>query len=172
MSIINILNELDTSIIDLSEIKNFLRIDFDEDDNLLNRLLKSAIKQCELYISRSITQKTYRLSLYNRVGKFINLLYFPVTNVTSIDIIDKNNNTIKFKNYTFDQISNKVTLNNIPTNFYRIDITYEAGYTKIPDDIKQALLFHVAKMYDDKIGYSPIPKASLNIYKNYKIIRM
>lgn len=172
MSIINILNELDTSIIDLSEIKNFLRIDFDEDDNLLNRLLKSAIKQCELYISRSITQKTYRLSLYNRVGKFINLLYFPVTNVTSIDIIDKNNNTVKFKNYTFDQISNKVILNNIPTNFYRIDITYEAGYTKIPDDIKQALLFHVAKMYDDKIGYSPIPKASLNIYKNYKIIRM
>lgn len=171
MSIINILSETDSEIINLSEIKNFLRIDFEDDDNLLKRLLKSAIKRCELYISQSLNLKTYQLSLY-KIDKEIKLIYPPIINITSINIVDKNNNSIEFKNYIFDKISNKIIFNNIPSNFYRVDIIYEAGYTEVPDDLKQALLFHISKMYEDKNGYSPIPKASLNIYRNYRTIRI
>ena len=171
MSIINILSEVNNDIISLSEIKNFLRIDFEDDDDLLKRLLKSAIRRCELYISQSLNSKTYQLSLY-KIDKEIKLMYLPITNVTLINIIDKNNKSIEFKNYMFDKISNKIIFNNIPSNFYRIDIIYEAGYVEVPDDLKQALLFHISKMYEDKNGYSPIPKASLNIYRNYRTIRI
>lgn len=171
MSTINVLDEANSEIISLSEIKNFLRIDFDDDNDLLIRLLKSALKICELYISQTLNPKVYQLSLY-KIGREINLLYPPVIDVLSINIVNKNNDCLEYKNYMFDKISNKITLNNIPFDFYRIDIVYKAGYTLVPDDLKQAILFHISKMYDDKTGYSPIPKASLNIYKNYKTIRI
>lgn len=172
MSIINILTEQDANIIDLAEIKNFLRIDFDDDDNLLRELLKTAVKQCELYISKSLSEKNYKLSVYECATNTLNLPYPPVISVNSITIIDKYNNNIEYTNYLLDTISNKIIFRNLPNNFYRIDIIYTSGYTKIPDDIKQGILFHISKMYEDKVGYSPIPKASLGIYKNYKTMRI
>ncbi len=172
MSIINILTEQDANIIDLAEIKNFLRIDFDDDDNLLKELLKTAVKQCELYISKSLSEKNYKLSVYECATNTLNLPYPPVISVNSITIIDKYNNNIEYTNYLLDTISNKIIFRNLPNNFYRIDIIYTSGYTKIPDDIKQGILFHISKMYEDKVGYSPIPKASLGIYKNYKTMRI
>lgn len=173
MSIINVLSEKDTDVIKLTEIKNFLRIDFDDDDNLLKELLKSAIKQCELYISKSLVQKIYKFSIYNSINNnLVELPYPPIISIESVSIIDKNNNSINYINYLLDTISNTIIFNVLPSNFYRIDITYKSGYAEIPDDIKQGLLFHISKMYEDKVGYSPIPKASLNIYRNYKIIRI
>ena len=172
MSIINVLTEQDANIIDLAEIKNFLRIDFDDDDNLLRELLKTAVKQCELYISKSLSEKNYKLSVYECATNTLNLPYPPVISVNSITIIDKYNNNIEYTNYLLDTISNKIIFRNLPNNFYRIDIIYTSGYTKIPDDIKQGILFHISKMYEDKVGYSPIPKASLGIYKNYKTMRI
>lgn len=172
MSIINVLTEQDANIIDLAEIKNFLRIDFDDDDNLLKELLKTAVKQCELYISKSLSEKNYKLSVYECTTNTLNLPYPPVISVNSITIIDKYNNNIEYTNYLLDTISNKIIFRNLPSNFYRIDIIYTSGYTKIPDDIKQGILFHISKMYEDKVGYSPIPKASLGIYKNYKTMRI
>ena len=172
MSIINISEEQDINIMDLAEIKNFLRIDFDNDDNLLKELLKSAIRQCELYTSKSLYQKTYKFSTYKNVTNILNLPYSPLISITSVNIIDKNNNSIEYINYTLDTISSSIIFKSLPNDFYRIDITYKSGYTQLPNDIKQGLLFHISKMYEDKVGYSPIPKASLNIYRNYRTIRI
>lgn len=175
MSIINISSEETNTILSIDEIKNFLRIDFNDDDNLLKKALNTATKQCELRISRTLVQKTYILSSYDPIkDNKIDLEYDPIKSITKIEVIDKEGNTkeLSTSSYRLDKTRNCVYFLNIPTNYYKIDITYIAGYEVVPEDLKQALLFHIAKIYEDKSGYYPIPKASSNIYKNYKKIRL
>lgn len=66
----------------------------------------------------------------------------------------------------------KLYLKTSQTIFYRIDIIYNAHEENLAEDIKQGILFHTAKIFEDKLGYSPIPRASYNIYKQYKSKRL
>ncbi len=176
MSTIKIIKESDILPMDLAEIKQFLKIDFDDEneDNIIKRSFKSAIKQCELSIGRTIIEKLYQYSFYNRIENYIKLIYGPVKNIENIKIIKKNNmeKIIDNKDYFFDNISDKIFFNNIPTDYYRLDVIYTAGTEQITEDLKQAILFHTTKIYEDKTGYSPIPRASYNIYKRYKTQRL
>ena len=56
-------------------------------------------------------------------------------------------------------------------NFYKLDINYKVDYITVPDDLRQRLLFYIAKIYEDKTGFYPIPKVSNNIYKFYQKIK-
>ncbi len=177
MSTIKIIKESDILPMELPEIKQFLKIDYDDEneDNVIKRSFKSAIKQCELLIGQSIVEKQYQYSFYNKISEFIKLIYGPVKNVENIKIIKKNNmeKIVDDKSYFFDDISDKIFFkNSTPTDYYRLDIIYNAGITQITEDLKQAILFHTTKIYEDKGGYSPIPKASYNIYKRYKTQRL
>ena len=65
MSIIKVISEETNSILSLEEIKNFLRIDFNDDDVLLQKALNTATRQCELKIGQTLNPKTYLMSIYN-----------------------------------------------------------------------------------------------------------
>lgn len=174
MSIIKVISEEINSILSLDEIKNFLRIDFDDDDTLLQKALNTATRQCELKIGQTLGLKTYLMSIYNPLtSSKIKLKYGPIISVEKIEYIDNNEivSVISNSNYKFNLDLAFVNFLNIPINFYKLDITYKAGYTNVPDDLKQGLLFHIAKIYEDKTGFYPIPKASNNIYKFYQKIK-
>ncbi len=174
MAIIKILEEGDNLPIDLEDIKLFLKVDYDDEDALILRTFKTAIKQCELSIGRSILKKKYQYSFYSAIENNIKLLYGPVINIENIKIITNNNEEklLNTDNYNLDRVSDKITFKNKPGNFYRIDIIYNACEENIAEDIKQGILFHTAKIFEDKLGYSPIPRASYNIYKQYKSKRL
>lgn len=174
MSIINIINEEENNILSIDEIKNFLRIDFDNDDKLLSKALNTATKQCELCISKTLNKKTYVYSTFNEVKEKICLQFEPIISIEKIEIVNtKNIKTVMNEtNYIFDKVLNAVIFKNVPTNFFRLDITYKAGFEIVTDDLKQGLLYHIAKLYEDKTGFYPIPKASNLIYKNYKKIKL
>ena len=57
-----------------------------------------------------------------------------------------------------------------------IEITYKAGYTTIPNDIKQAMLYHIASMWLNRGDYDnhnlKCPQMARDIYKKYKIIEI
>ena len=176
MSTIKIIKESDILPMELVEIKQFLKIDYDDEneDNIIKRSFKSAIKQCELLIGQTIIEKQYQYSFYNKIGNCIKLIYGPVKNIEDIKIIKKNNieKIIDNKTYFLDNISDKIFFNNTINDYYRLDVVYIAGMEQITEDLKQAILFHTTKIYEDKTGYSPIPKASYNIYKRYKTQRL
>ncbi len=54
MAIIKILEEGDNLPINLYDIKLFLKVDYDDEEDLILRIFKTAIKQCELSIGKSI----------------------------------------------------------------------------------------------------------------------
>lgn len=172
--ILNVKEENTTLPIELNFVKNFLKVDFDEDDDLITNIIKTAITQCETNINKSLVQKTFIYSLYELKDSSLILPYPPIISITSIKIIDYQQNEITLENteYFLDNIGNILNFKNKSNNFYRIDIEYKAGLTTINDELIQALLMHIARMYEDRSGYSPIPLNSLNIYKKYKQIRL
>ena len=174
MSIIKVISEEQNSILTLEEIKNFLRIDFNNDDALLQKALNTATRQCELKIGQTLNQKTYLMSIYNSLSSnMIRLKYGPILSVEKIECVDEHENVSLILTDSYKTILDVgvVKFLNIPLNFYRLDIIYKAGYINVPDDLKQGLLFHIAKIYEDKTGFYPVPKASNSIYKNYQKIK-
>ncbi len=174
MAIIKILEEGDNLPINLEDVKLFLKVDYDDEDDLILRTFKTAIKQCELSIGKSILKKKYQYSFYNEIENSTRLIYGPIINIENVKVITNNNEekNINSDYYKLDTVSDKIIFKNKPSNFYRIDIIYTAYEENISEDIKQGILFHTAKIFEDKLGYSPIPKASYNIYKQYKTKRL
>lgn len=177
MPIINLVADASIDPLTLTEVKNFLRVDIITDDDLITRIIKTAIKQCELYTGKTLITKTYKYSFYNSIIQAVKLLYAPIQSISSVKVVNEENSetTINSSVYFIDTIGGILNFKTVPANFYRLDITYIAGYgsnaTDVPEELKQAMLIHIARMYDDKNGYSILPKTSLDIYKKHKIVR-
>ena len=63
MTVIKILEESSNLPIELEEIKLFLKVDYEDEDNIITRSFKTALKQCELLIGQSLIEKKYKYSL-------------------------------------------------------------------------------------------------------------
>lgn len=177
MPVINLITDATTDPLTLTEVKNFLRVDISTDDSLITRIIKTAVKQCELYTQKTLITKTYKYSFYTSIRQAVKLLYTPVQSITSIKTVDEENEetVVNSGSYFVDTVGGILNFNTVPANFYRIDITYITGYgnsaNDVPEELKQAMLIHIARMYDDKNGYSILPKTSLDIYKKFRSVR-
>ncbi|MDR0571484.1 MAG: hypothetical protein LBG48_01380 [Rickettsiales bacterium] len=178
MTVITILNEDTTLPLSISQVKEFLKIDYEEDeaeDTIILRALKAAINQCEIKINKTIIEKTYVYSIYNNLkSSKVRLFYGTVNDILNIRFTNRNNEIILLDSgdYFLDGFNDSVIFKSIPSNFYRLDITYKAKLNNVNEEILQAILFHTAKIYEDKTGYCQIPRASLNIYKKYREVRV
>lgn len=172
MPILKILQEDSSLPITLDEVKLFLKIDYDEEDELIKRALKTAIKQCEFLIGQTLIEKKYLYSIYKSNKKYVNLPYGSIKDVISVKLIDNGNKEKDINDYFIDTVANRIVFDNIFSNFYRLDIIYTASAITLSEDLKEAILLHTLKIFEDKLTYSPIPTFSLNVYKNYKIKRL
>ena len=172
--ILNIKEDSTILPIELTTVKNFLKVDFDEDDELIKKMIKTAIIQCETNINKSISKKTFVYSIYEIKNNSLILPYSPINSIESIKIIylNQTQSILSDNEYFLDSVGGILNFKNRPSNFYRIDIEYKAGLTSLNDELIQGLLMHIARMYEDRSGYSPIPLNSLNIYKKYKQVRL
>ncbi len=172
--ILNLKTDASTLAVDLAITKNFLKVDFGDDDELIIKMIKTAASQCETHIGKTLVEKTYVYSLYELKSSSIILPYSPIKSINEIKNSDLNNISaiIPSFDYILDNIGGILNFIKKPENFYRLDIEYTAGLTTINDELIQALLMHISRMYEDRSGYSPIPTNSLNIYKKYRQIKL
>ena len=173
-SVLNLKTDALSLAVELAVVKNFLKVDFNDDDTLITKMIKTATTQCETFINKTLVEKTYIYSIYKLENTSIFLPFPPIKTITSITITNKDFTTYTLDNnlYNLDTIGGVVNFKEKLNNFYRIDIEYTAGLTSINDELVQALLMHIARMYEDRSGYSPIPTNSANIYRKYKQIRI
>lgn len=160
-------------ILEIDEIKNYLKIDFSEDDELLKKFAETAQSQCETFINKSLTERVLIYSLYTYKDTIL-LPYTPINSIESIIGVGLNGSHEEVVDYNFDEVGGILVFNNIK-KYYRLDIEYFAGYTttkSIPIDLKQAILMHIARMYEDRTGYSQLPINSMNVYRKYKELKL
>lgn len=148
---------------DIADVKAALRIESDEDDEILARLIADAIQQCETITWRTIRERTLCLILDDFECREIHLPRPKCNAVTSVEYYDITNTlrTLSPSWYQVDIVSQpgEVELaygyywpNTYPRND-AVKITYTAGYRdgdEIPECIFSAVCIYVAAIIYNK----------------------
>lgn len=153
-----------TPVVSLEEVKVWLKIDGDDEDDLLTALTASATAECEAYAGLSFITRTRTVRLSSLRGDVV-LPYGPVTALTSIVYKDDEDQdqTIDASDYTVDTASGlsrvRITESWPQTNgvLNNVLVTYVAGFadaSSVPEVIKLAvkkrIAFHYEKRGDEK----------------------
>ena len=69
--------------ITLTEAKNYLKVDFDDDNDLISGLITSARVRLEKYAGVAMTARTLQTVAY--VDEFIELPYAPINTITKVE---------------------------------------------------------------------------------------
>ena len=145
-------------LITLSDVKNWLKLDLNDDDSLLITIITAARIQVENVINLSLISRTIKATIINGLGNFL-LPYGPVTTITTVQ----------------DMLGNLVPNAYIGNIIYEAFehtaiVTYDVQVTAIRPNIKLALLQQCAFLYEHRgdgsaNGISPI------VLNNLKSIR-
>lgn len=129
-----------TEPLTLSEVKDHLKIDFNDSDTYLTALSIRCRKELEKYLGLSLVVKTITL-IIDADGEF-QLPYGPVSSITSVHRVGGSDDGLP----TYDTLSaDEYTLtgNRLYAGSGRLKIVYSTGATP-SDDIKQQLLMLIA----------------------------
>jgi hypothetical protein len=147
-----------TEPVTLEETKLFCKIDFDDDDVLIESLITAAREMCEDYSNIGFVNREITAVINNGNGGFY-LSLGPVTSELITGFDDEDNEVeLKISGSKFKQI--------ITPTLHRMTVEYTAGYEVLSQQLKTALLNAVFYLYDnraqavDNIG--PIAQMILN----------
>jgi hypothetical protein len=163
------ISESTTEVVTLAEAKNYLRVDFNDDDILIQGIIDSSIKRLEQYGSFSMTPKTLQTIAY--VDNIIELPYTPIGYIVQVEYFNGSDwiNLTEGGDYVvYGTNYKKVRIISYPRSDYRF--TYTCGFDTLPHIIKQATLKLIADLYDYRQSESPSTHVSENMMTAYEMI--
>jgi hypothetical protein len=144
---INSQNQL--GLVSLSEVKAHCRLtsSFTKDDSYLDGLISTCSNLAQLYCNRLLVAGEVSVSL-DYYAQCVQLWGGEIESIKSIT-----SGLITITDFTFNPITQKLTLPDSAA--YRSDftITYDAGYTDLPKQVKQAVLLMISTMYNNRDDY-------------------
>lgn len=150
--------------VQLTEAKDFCRIDIGTDDTLITAIITAARMQCEKYIGVGFISREVTAILNNENGG-IYLPYGPVGEILSVTN-SKGDTLVLDTDYTISGLEFYRLLTPKETD---ITIDYSAGYAELPEGLKLGLLNAIYYMYDNRAqaaeDIGPIAKMLLNPYR-------
>jgi uncharacterized phiE125 gp8 family phage protein len=158
------------TLVTLADAKNYLRVDFNEDDALIQSLIDSAIKRLEQYAGSAFSPRTLKVVAY--VDFFIEPPYAPINSITKVEYYDNSSwveLTLDGDYYILGDVYKKVYMVSYPQREYRF--TYTCGFTTLPDSIYNAILKLVADLYDYRASESPNDKLNELQMTAYELVQ-
>lgn len=162
------LKEKYMAFITLEQYKGYASITSPDNDRKLEGLITRAEELVRTYLSRTISSAVFTEEA-TLEGAYIFLKEFPVTAVATVQYwdIDGVLQTIDSTFYRFFKDEGMLELNYdaqslVYSGKYSVNnvkVTYTAGYTSIPEDIKQVTM-DIVKYYD-KSEYMPVMSANV-----------
>jgi uncharacterized phiE125 gp8 family phage protein len=152
-----------TEPVTLTEIKEYLRVDGNDFDNVLNSLIIAAREYCEVFQNRSFVTQTWEMILDGFPKMPLELPRPPLQSVVSITYKDKDGieSTIDPADYIVDQYSEPgrvmfasgkswPAVDLQPINGVKIRFTSGYGDSgSVPEAVKQAIKIYVAHRYEN-----------------------
>lgn len=155
-------DEVITEPVTLAEVKNFCKIDVTEDDNLIEMMIIACRQECEALTNIGFVQREIIVVQNNGNGG----AYLPLGPVGTIGAVVDGDTTITtatFSGSTFKQI--------LTPRSERITLTYSAGYSLLPKELKLALLECIFFRYDErKVRENAHPPVYLDQLKKHSRI--
>jgi uncharacterized phiE125 gp8 family phage protein len=150
----------------LSDVKSYLRVDFDDDDALIAALITAAREYVESYTCRALMTQTYRMTL-DAFPDDNGPIYIPapplqqVTSVTYVDVNGVTQTMTKDVNFFLDSDSEPARIcimpgTTWPTTKVRanvVTINFVAGYQdagQVPNSIVLAMRLLVSHWYENR----------------------
>ena len=171
-SVINSQSDLST-LVSLAEAKRQCRIDpsFTIDDEELQSLITASAELAQNYTRKLLTPGEVTVEL----DEYVSEVLLPFGNATAVtEVLLDNEATTDF---TFSPITQKLKLTST-IGFSNLKVTYNCGYSTLPDRAKQGILVMINTMYNHREDVATgttvesLPMASirlLNSIKNYRV---
>lgn len=148
--------------ITLNEAKAWLKVDFTEDDAVINSLISAAREEVENFTLHKLMPQTIT-EKFNALNNGLELSVYPVSSIQSITYIDEdgNNQTLSTSDYVLDNFQrmpritpkNGVTWPSVLSEENAVTVVYSAGYLnadEVPAGIKNAMLRIIGNWYEKR----------------------
>ncbi len=161
--------------IELIEVKNFLHLDHDDEDETLCTLIQAAVRKFETYTKKAVMAQQWRITYYQVTGESINLPIKPAIDIVKVEGINWNNSwrVISSESYVLEE--NSLYFNTI-SYYHRFRITYNAGMANssldVPPDIKAALLEHIGHLYEHRGNTDSAATFPMVKYDQFRSVNM
>lgn len=174
----------------LDEIKDHLRVVDDDDDTLINQLLKASMSWAEMFQRRLYIERN-KFLYYDNFPEIIRPPYSPLVKILYIQYVDPdgNNQTLDADNYRVDTDSEPGRIT-IAHNCYwpdtrnltnAVKVKYRVGYggaADVPDEIKSAIKLLISHWYENRDAVAReginryVPEAAVSLLWRRKIIEV
>ena len=154
----------------LTEAKNYLRVDYSEDDDLIESLITTARVRLEQYAGVAMTERTLQVVAY--VDNFIELPYVPIGTVLTVEVFAGNDWVELTENMGYYLVGStyvKTFMTSYLSSEFRF--TYTCGYASTPQIMKTALLKMVSDLYEYRESSVEATRPSANLMTAYELIR-
>lgn len=140
----------------LAEAQGFFRVIGAEYDADINRALSTATAKAEQITNRQLEVATYAGYL-DAFQSSIALPKPPFKTVSKVEYIDKDGATKTFSDYYIDDVAvpAKLYFNSFPSDVNddgvnNVIITFDCGYTTVPDTIKSWILAYALTLFENR----------------------
>jgi uncharacterized phiE125 gp8 family phage protein len=148
----------------VAEVKEFARIDGNEEDSILEAFIAAVVNNVEAYLRKALITRTIKMIMDEWNSNEIELPMPPLISVTSVKTVDESDveTTYSSDNYyvVTESIPGRIIIkksSTAPTNTERetagYNIIFTAGYgnnTNIPKQIKIAIMQWVTMIYENR----------------------
>jgi uncharacterized phiE125 gp8 family phage protein len=145
----------------LDEVKRYLRVDFNDDDVLIDSLITAATNHVEQHLGRTLLKTRYKLAWQCcRNEQYLDyfVVHLPMGPAISVEKVFDCHRQEKLKRVSVDLESNKPNVM-FACNHEHLLIEYTAGYGETPEcvpaEIRQATLSIVAELYRNRDTVTP-----------------
>jgi len=156
-------------IITLTEAKNYLRVDYSEDDVLIQDLIDTARIRLEQYAGVAMTPRTLKAVAF--VNEFIELPYTPTNSITKVEYLSGTDwiEMVAGNYFVLGDTYKKVYMVGVNNNEFRF--TYACGYTTPPESMKTAVLKLVSDLYEYRESSVEATRPSANLTTAYELMK-
>lgn len=172
---IDLISRSESNFITLDFAKQYLRVDNNSDNQLITEMIKAVAETAQNYLGLKILPAVYRIIINNNQSTLIKIPLAPIKKITEVKILRGFNYEFELLNSDYKFISKNSEIKLKP-NFYTSDlkIICEVGFSEeeLPTPIKQGMLEHLARIYDQRGSDYSMPIAAKAFYQAYKRINL
>lgn len=156
-------------VVTLVEAKNYLRVDYSEDDALIAALITTAQTRLEQYAGVAMTPRTLKVVAY--LDEFIELPYTPTNTISLVEYWNNGSWVVmSLGDYqVLGDSTKKVYM--IANNHMEYRFTYTCGYTTTPQVMKTALLKMVSDLYEYRESSVEASTPTANLTTAYELMK-
>jgi len=132
------------SVISLAQAKEYLKIDYDDQDTVIQMMIDGAEEWLERFCGISFSTSDYAENIFSEGGYNLWPKYRPVNSITSVAY---NGATVDTDDYVLDGNSIRRVGNRRWKEYYQYTVRYNAGYSTVPAGLKMVILQLIAKAF-------------------------